>query len=232
MPFHYKVESRSGGGLTTGTSIQESISGEGYIKMLALRCLQSEPVVTSVLSNACELLIDLAKDTKKVESIGGYFYMRPTSGGHEDTDCFTGTVESINAGLSLILNKEGNLRFAHNFTSVRDGAKGLRTAVVTRVLNKYNDSPDTYTIQKGLQLDGSEFPQDLTDVRVGVFFQCVATGVEVRVANGDYVVTEPSRMVVLPPAGLVGDQRLVVKAAFGQNIRAYTYVTILTAAAV
>jgi len=31
---------------------------------------------------------------------------------------------------------------------------------------------------------------------------------------------------------LVGDQRLVVKAAFGQNIRAYTYVTILTAAAV
>ena len=232
MAFHFNVGPKTGGGLTTTPSFQGTITQEGYIKMLALRCLQAEPVVSTVLLNAFELLIDLAKDTKKVDPLFGYFSMRPTSGGHEDTDAFTGTLDHINAGLSIIMGKEGNLRFAHNFTSVRDGEKGLRTAIVTRVINKYNNSPDSYTPQKGLQLDGSELPTDLTDPEVGAFFQSVATGVEVRVANGDYVLTEPRRMVVLPPPGLTGDQRLVVKAAFGHSVRAYTYVTILTHASV
>ena len=230
MAFHYNVGPRTGGGLTTFPNSQETVTEAAFIANIAQLCDQPVPVAANIIRTTLESFIDLARDTKRVEPLFGLFSMRPTSGGHEETDAFTGTLDNINAGLTLVLGKEGNYRFAHNFTSVLDGKSGLRTAIVTRVTNRYNNSPDNYTPQKGLLLEGSDLPTDLGTPAVGVFFQAVATGVEVRVANGDYLMTEPRRMLDLPPAGLTGNQHLVGKARFGQSVRAYTYVTILAQA--
>ena len=223
MAFHYNVGPGANGALTTRPSLQGTKSTEEFVQIVMQRSGQSQAATTAVLQSACETLIDLAKDTYRVEPLFGLLALTPTSGGSEETDAFTGTLDNIHAGLSIYMGKEGNLRFAHNFTSVRDGEQGYKTAIVDRVTNKASGSPDSYTPLKGLLIEGEGLRIDVTKPTAGVFLQPEAGGPALRVANGDYLVNDPSKLLVLPPAGLTGNQILIIKTMVRQSLRTFTY---------
>ena len=223
MAFHYTIGPKNGGGLTTHPAIQGTKSTAELVQLIMQRSGQSEAATTAVLRAFCESMIDLARDTYRVEPLFGLLAMTPTSGGSEDTDAFTGTLDNINAGISLFLGKEGNLRFAHDFTSVRDGEHGYKTAVVARVTNKATGSGDCYTPLKGLLLEGTDLRIDTSNAEAGVFLHALTGGAVVRIPNGDYLVNDPSKLLVLMPAGLTGQQNLIVKTVVGHSVRVFNY---------
>ena len=225
MAFHYKVGPGANGALTTRPSLQGTKTTDEFIQILMQRTGQSQAAATALLQAACETFIDLAKDTYRVEPLFGLLALTPTSGGSAETDAFTGTLDNIHAGFSIFMGKEGNLRFAHNFTATRDGEQGYKTAIVDRVTNKATGSPDSYTPQKGLLIEGSGLRVNAADAETGVFLRAATGGGVVRVAQGDYLVNDPSKLLVLMPAGLTGDQTLIIKTHVIRSLRTFTYST-------
>ena len=231
MSFHYIVCPKKGGGFTSRPDSQGTLTTEQFVALIMRRSGHPEALVADVLRHAAQAYIDLAQETKRVEPLWGFLGMMPTSGGSHATPDFPGTLENIHPSLTLYPGKEGAARLAHNFTALRTGVEGLKTALVTRVTNKSNGAYDQYLSQKGLLIEGLDLSVKLGDPRSGVFFRAVADGQIVRVADGDVLINEPKTLLVLPPPGLTGGQVLLVTTVVKQAYRTFTYGVILTESA-
>jgi hypothetical protein len=228
MPFKYKIHPKKGGRLTTSPDSEGTKTTDEFVALIMQRSGRPQEVVADILRHAAEAYIDLAQNTWRVEPLWGLIGMMPTSGGSHPTPDFPGTLDNLNASFTLYPGKEGNLRFAHNFTAFRTGEAGFKTAIVDRVTNKATGATDTYTTQKGLLIEGDGLRVKIGDPNTGIFFRAMAGGLTVRVADNDVLVNDPSQLLVLPPAGLTGEQTLIIKTLVSGSLRTFTYGVTLT----
>ena len=100
---------------------------------------------------------------------------------------------------------------------------GLLTPYVDTVIDMASGAMDTYTPAKPMGTHGTWLDLDPADTDQGAFFQPAAGGALVRVPASDYALIERSRLRFITPAGLTGNQHLIIKTKIRGSLRSFTY---------
>lgn len=171
--------------------------------------------------------VHFARETRATNYLRSRLRMHPSSGGSYDAANPPHTAKDIGAHINLSVGPVVVDAFELGLGIEKTGEEGVRAPVVDRVVDNRTGDVDKYTAADVLELDGSNFAIDPADPAQGLFLTPPSGGTTARVTR--YLSVTERHISVLLPAGLTGEQRLVVVCKYDTSpLRSTTYTNLLT----
>lgn len=171
--------------------------------------------------------VHFARETRATSYLHGRLRMQPSSGGSFETGTTPHSPKDIGARINLSLGPDTVAVFEADLSIEKVGEEGVRAPLIERVVDNRTGDTDKYTPADVLELDGENFEIDPADTAQGVFLTPVVSGPAVRITR--YLSVTATRIQVLLPTGLTGQQRLMVVCKYDTSpLRSSTYTNILS----
>lgn len=229
MSFHYiqvpntKVPNKLSTRPDYGPQVEEAEFFAYMAELLDKPVADCEAALDALLDTC----VHFARDTRGTNYMRDRFRMQPSSGGSYDVGTTPHTAKEIGARINLSLGSATVAAFENGLTIEKTGEEGVRAPVVDRAVDNRTGDVDKYTAADVLELDGDNFEIDPADAGQGVFLTPPSGGTTTRVTR--YLSVTEKHISVLLPAGLTGQQRLVVVCKYDTSpLRSTTYTNLLS----
>ncbi len=160
--FHFNVVPKAGGtGNTTRVINQEELLTPELVASTktaldALGITLSEEQINAVGEESAKVRIAALAQGRPVRRAFGFFTDEPTCGGAHDDPDFTPTVDNMNAGVRGRLSPAGQDLFDSVVSFQRDGVKGEKVPMLTRVYDGATKLLDRVTLGGPFRISGPE----------------------------------------------------------------------------
>lgn len=160
--FHFNVMPKAGGvGNTTRVVNQEELLTPELVAStktaLAARGITlTAEQITAVGEELAKVRIAALAQGRPVRRAFGFFTDEPTCGGSHDSPDFTPTVDNMNAGVRGRLSPAGQELFDSLVSFQRDGVKGEKVPMLTRVYDGATKLLDRVTLGGPFRISGPE----------------------------------------------------------------------------
>ncbi|MEN9575820.1 MAG: hypothetical protein RL514_3675 [Verrucomicrobiota bacterium] len=229
MPFKYiqVPNTKDPNKSSTRAALGDPVSEAEFFAYMAI-LLSKPPADCEAAFNALlDTCVHFARDTRATSYLHGRLRMQPSSGGSFETGTTPHSPKDIGARMNLSLGPDTVAAFEDDLSIEKVGEEGVRAPQIDRVIDNRTGDTDKYTASDVLEVDGEHFEIDPTDTAQGVFLTPVASGSAVRITR--YLSVTPTRIEVLLPAGLTGQQRLMVVCKYDTSpLRSSTYTSALS----
>jgi hypothetical protein len=227
MPFQYQIVKKSIGTApyTTRPDFGTVLTQKELIRQLGDFTSLTEGQIENVMDSLFRVLLTNALAGRPTEILFGSFRISLTCGGAIDDLQRTLTIEDINPQVTIHLSSSFQKEFLANVTIERTGVAGERVPAIESSINSTTENNDTYTPGGPMRIVGDDIKFQKSDPEQGIFFRSEADGTEVRASL--YIEITKGNVILMTPSELTGDQKLIVRVKYGNNLREAIYQTTL-----
>ena len=228
MVYRYRIVKKSIGNspYTTRPELGTSLSERELIQAVVGATSLTEGDIRNVISSIRSVIVDTVRSGRNSDTLFNFLRVSLSSGGAITDPEQTLTVEDIDPRVNIYLALSVQQEFRNNLSIERVGMGGERSPQIEIVRNLANDNLNTYTAGNVLRITGKYLKINKSDPQQGIFFTNTNDQTTVRLEQ--YIDNTDGTLTALIPSNLKGDQRLLVRALIGNNLRETIYGTILT----
>jgi hypothetical protein len=160
--FHFNVIPKPGGsGNTTRIVLQEELGTAGLVAavqagLTARGVTATAEQITATGEEIAKASIAALAQGRPVRRAFGYFTYEPSCGGVFDSPDFLPTVDNMNAGVRGRLAPDGQALFDGQITFERDGVKGEKVPMISRIYDGATRQLDRITLGGPFRINGPE----------------------------------------------------------------------------
>ncbi|MGK7905386.1 MAG: DUF4469 domain-containing protein [Hormoscilla sp.] len=223
MTFRYRIIKKSIGTApyTTRPDLGPALTQAEVVRQLSSFTALTEGEVTNVFNSLFQVLLTAALAGRPTEILFGGFRISLSCGGAIDDLEQTLTIEDINPQVTIHLGSSFQKRFLADVTLERTGVVGEKVPEIDYTFNSTTESNDTYTPGGPMRIVGDHLKFSKSDSQQGIFFRSQTDGTEVRASL--YIEVTNGNTIFIVPSEVTGDQKLIVRVKYGNNLRETVY---------